>query len=305
MGRRRTLLVKVEDGTGILTVRLFHFRQAQVNQFKTGAHVQPFGTPRWLGGSIEIIHPEYRLGDKADLVEAALTPVYPTVSGLGQSTAKSMRAALAALNRQPPEDLLHNITNDRITLAEAIAFLHNPLPGARLDHIHQGVHPAQIRLAREELIAHAHRGVRDKERRYHAPAITALNQHLLPAYRFTHRSATRVAEEPAADMAKTQLLRLVQGDVGSGKTLVAARAALDTIAAGYQVAFMAPTERWRSSTMRILPTGSSRQVYQSRAADEPRESRQVVLDQLADGRAPIVVGTHALFKMTSTFIDLG
>ena len=112
MGRRRTLLVKVEDGTGILTVRFFHFRQAQVNQFKTGAHVQLFGTPRWLGGSIEIIHPEYRLGDKADLVEAALTPVYPTVSGLGQSTWRNLSGqALAALNRQPPEDLLQNITN--------------------------------------------------------------------------------------------------------------------------------------------------------------------------------------------------
>ena len=86
MGRRRTLLVKVEDSTGLLTVRFFHFRQAQVTQFKTGARVQLFGTPRRLGSGTEVIHPEYRLGETADLVEPALTPVYPTVSGIGQST---------------------------------------------------------------------------------------------------------------------------------------------------------------------------------------------------------------------------
>ena len=315
MGRRRTLLVKVEDGTGILTVRFFHFRQAQVNQFKTGAQVQLFGTPRWLGGSIEIIHPEYRLGDKADLVEAALTPVYPTVSGLGQSTWRNLCGqALAALNRQPPEDLLQNITNDRITLAEAIAFLHNPPPGARLDHIHQGVHPAQIRLAREELIAHqlTVQGVRDKERRHHAPAITAsapLTQAFIAGLPFHPTAAqVRVADELAADMAMTQpMLRLVQGDVGSGKTLVAARAALDTIAAGYQVAFMAPTELLAEQHHATLANwfeslGLSVAWLSGRTKGK---SRQEVLDQLADGRAPIVVGTHALFQDDVHFHRLG
>ena len=315
MGRRRTLLVKVEDGTGILTVRFFHFRQAQVNQFKTGAHVQLFGTPRWLGGSIEIIHPEYRMGDKADLVEAALTPVYPTVSGLGQSTWRNLCGqALEALNRQPPEDLLQNITNDRITLAEAIAFLHNPPPGARLDHIHQGVHPAQIRLAREELIAHqlTVQGVRDKERRYHAPAITAsasLTQAFIAGLPFHPTAAqVRVADELAADMAMTQpMLRLVQGDVGSGKTLVAARAALDTIAAGYQVAFMAPTELLAEQHHANLANwfeslGLSVAWLSGRTKGK---SRQDVLDQLADGRAPLVVGTHALFQDDVHFHRLG
>ena len=174
MGRRRTLLVKVEDSTGLLTVRFFHFRQAQVTQFKTGARVQLFGTPRRLGSGTEVIHPEYRLGETADLVEPALTPVYPTVSGIGQSTWRKLCGqALAALNRQPPEDLLQGITEDRITLGEAIAFLHNPPPGTELDPIHGGVHPAQIRLAREELIAHqlTVQGVRDTERKHQAPSI--------------------------------------------------------------------------------------------------------------------------------------
>ena len=92
LDRRRTLLIKIEDGTGILTVRLFHFRQAQVSQFKQGAAIQLFGTPRRSGGHIEMIHPEYRLGKGVNLIEQALTPVYPTVSGVGQSTWRKLCA---------------------------------------------------------------------------------------------------------------------------------------------------------------------------------------------------------------------
>ena len=131
MGRRRTLLVKVDDGTGLLTLRFFHFRQAQVSQFKQGSAIQLFGTPRWLGGKMEMVHPEYRLGESAQLLEAALTPVYPTVTGLGQSTWRKLCGqALGLLSREPPEDLLNGITDDRVSLTEAITFLHNPPPAA-------------------------------------------------------------------------------------------------------------------------------------------------------------------------------
>ena len=148
MGRRRTLLIKVDDGTGLLTLRFFHFRQAQVSQFKQGSTIQLFGTPRWLGGQIEMVHPEYRLGEGEQLLEAALTPVYPTVSGLGQSTWRKLCGqALALLSKDPPEDLLDGITDDDVSLTEAIAFLHNPPPTAELNQIQQGTHPAQIRLA--------------------------------------------------------------------------------------------------------------------------------------------------------------
>ena len=112
---------KLEDGTGLLTLRFFHFRQSQVSQFKQGTTVQVFGTPRWLGGQVEMIHPEYRLGASADLVEAALTPVYPTASGLGQSTWRKLCGqALNLLSKNPPEDLLRQITDDNITLADAM-----------------------------------------------------------------------------------------------------------------------------------------------------------------------------------------
>ena len=315
MGRRRTLLVKVEDSTGLLTVRFFHFRQAQVTQFKTGARVQLFGTPRRLGSGTEVIHPEYRLGETADLVEPALTPVYPTVSGIGQSTWRKLCGqALAALNRQPPEDLLQGITEDRITLGEAIAFLHNPPPGTELDPIHRGVHPAQIRLAREELIAHqlTVQGVRDTERKHQAPSITSaaeITQQFIAGLPFAPTAAQmRVAKELAADMAQPQpMLRLVQGDVGSGKTLVAAQATLDTIAAGYQVAFMAPTELLAEQHHANL-AGWFDELGLPVAWLSGRikgKARQAVLEQLEHGQAPVVVGTHALFQDDVVFQRLG
>ena len=315
MGRRRTLLVKVEDGTGLLTVRFFHFRQAQVTQFKTGARVQLFGTPRRLGSGTEVIHPEYRLGETANLVEPALTPVYPTVSGIGQSTWRKLCGqALAALNRQPPEDLLQGITEDRITLGEAIAFLHNPPPGTELDPIHGGVHPAQIRLAREELIAHqlTVQGVRDTERKHQAPSITSaaeITQQFIAGLPFAPTAAQmRVAKELAADMAQPRpMLRLVQGDVGSGKTLVAAQATLDTIAAGYQVAFMAPTELLAEQHHANL-AGWFDELGLPVAWLSGRikgKARQAVLEQLEHGQAPVVVGTHALFQDDVVFQRLG
>ena len=315
MGRRRTLLVKVDDGTGLLTLRFFHFRQAQVSQFKQGSTIQLFGTPRRVGGQIEMVHPEYRLGENAKLLEAALTPVYPTVNGLGQSTWRKLCGqALALLSKDPPEDLLDGITDDDVSLTEAIAFLHNPPPTAELRQIQQGTHPAQIRLAREELIAHqlTVQGVRDSERRHPAPAIAPASPAtaaFLEALPFAPTSAQqRVAIELANDMAQTQpMLRLVQGDVGSGKTLVAARAALDTIAAGYQVAFMAPTEllaeqHYATLDAWLRPLGQSVAWLSGRTKGQGRQS---VLQQLASGEAPLVVGTHALFQDDVHFRRLG
>lgn len=315
MGRRRTLLVKVEDGSGLLTLRFFHFRQSQVSQFKQGTTLQLFGTPRWLGGQVEMIHPEYRLGAGADLVEAALTPVYPTASGLGQSTWRKLCGqALNLLSKNPPEDLLRQITDDSITLADAITFLHNPPPNAELGQIQQGTHPAQIRLAREELIAHqlTVQGVRDAERQNPAPAIAPSSTSaaaFLADLPFKPTAAQqRVVKELAADMAKTQpMLRLVQGDVGSGKTLVAAQVALDTIAAGYQVAFMAPTELLAEQHYANLEAWFSplKQPVAWLSGRTKGKVRQTILSQLASGEAPVVVGTHALFQQDVQFHRLG
>ena len=102
MGRRRTLVVQIGDDTGLITVRFFHFRQTQVAQFKTGGRVTLFGTPRRLAGKVEMVHPEYRLGDEANLLEPALTPVYPTVSGLGQKhLAKTLWSGSGIADQNP------------------------------------------------------------------------------------------------------------------------------------------------------------------------------------------------------------
>jgi len=315
MGRRRTLVVKIEDGTGMLTVRFFHFRQSQVSQFRQGVPIQLYGTARRLGGNLEMIHPEYRLGAGANLLEEALTPVYPTVSGLGQTTWRNLcQQALKMLQKAPPEDLLAGITDDEITLHEAIVFLHNPPRTAALGNIQQGLHPAQLRLAREELIAHqlTVQGVRDRERRHSAPPIpgfSSLSQQFLKNLPFSPTAAQeRVAEELAHDMGLgSPMLRLVQGDVGSGKTLVAARAILDTVAAGYQVAFMAPTELLAEQHFQNLeawfaPLGLSVGWLSGRIKGK---SRKAVLEELAAGVVTTLVGTHALFQDEVIFHRLG
>jgi ATP-dependent DNA helicase RecG len=315
MGRRRTLLVKVEDATGVLTIRFFHFRQSQVAQFRQGLNIQLYGTARRIAGQLEMIHPEYRLGTAATLVEDALTPVYPTVSGLGQRTWRNLcQQALKMLHNAPPADLLAGIIDDEITLHEAIAFLHNPPPTAALSEIQQGLHPAQLRLAREELIAHqlTVQGVRDRERRHSAPRITGyspLSGRFLANLPFSPTSAQeRVAEELVVDMAQgTPMLRLVQGDVGSGKTLVAARAILDAVAAGYQVAFMAPTELLAEQHFQTLAAWfSSLELSVSWLSGRIKgKARATILEQLASGTATILVGTHALFQDEVVFRRLG
>jgi ATP-dependent DNA helicase RecG len=315
MGRRRTLVVQVGDDTGLITVRFFHFRQTQVAQFKTGGRVTLFGTPRRLAGKVEMVHPEYRLGDEASLLEPALTPVYPTVSGLGQSTWRKLCGqAVALLTKTPPDDLLAGVTDDTITLPEAISFLHNPPPSASLGEIQQGTHRAQLRLALEELIAHqvSVLGVRDKERRFTAPVIdsaSSLSKALLSSLPFSPTDAQdRVGAELSRDLSQNHpMLRLVQGDVGSGKTLVAAKAALDTIASGYQVAFMAPTEllaEQHFSTLQswFLPLGKPVSWLSGRIKGRARAE---VLQQLANGEAAVVVGTHALFQEEVHFQRLG
>jgi len=315
MGRRRTLLVKVEDATGVLTIRFFHFRQSQVAQFRQGLPIQLYGTARRIAGQLEMIHPEYRLGAAATMVEDALTPVYPTVSGLGQRTWRNLcQQALKMLHNAPPADLLAGIIDDDITLHEAIAFLHNPPRTAALSEIQQGLHPAQLRLAREELIAHqlTVQGVRDRERRHSAPRITGyspLAGRFLKNLPFSPTSAQeRVAEELVVDMAQgTPMLRLVQGDVGSGKTLVAARAILDAVAAGYQVAFMAPTELLAEQHFQTLDAWfSPLELSVSWLSGRIKgKARATVLEQLASGTVTILVGTHALFQDEVVFHRLG
>ena len=249
-GRRPTLIVKVDDGTGLVTLRFFHFRRAQALQLKVGDTITLFGQPRLVGGAPEFAHPEYAVGEREPQLEEALTPVYPVTEGMGQSTMRNLtQQALTYLTQNPPEDLLSNLPSDSPSIADSIKFLHRPPPKANISAILAGEHPAQLRLALEELVAHQISLLSRRARAHQKTAISvtskgALASAITAALPFELTAAqTRVCSEILADLSKsTPMLRLLQGDVGSGKTLVAALAASHMVEAGHQVALMAPTE---------------------------------------------------------------
>lgn len=313
-GRRRSLVVKVDDGSGLLTLRFFHFRQTQVNQMKPGITLSLFGQGRRSGAGTEMVHPEYRIGEDNTLLDEALTPIYPTVEGIGQAVWRNLTdQALKQIARHPPDDLLKPILDERFSLAEAISYLHRPPPGATLEAIRAWRHPAQIRLAKEELLAHqlSMRDLRAKERAFQAAMIEPdgqLQEGLLNQLAFipTH-AQTRVLQDILGDLAQPQpMLRLIQGDVGSGKTLVAALAALAAIEVGYQVALMAPTELLAEQHLRnfsqwLTPLGVELTWLSGKVKGKQRTA---TLAMIAKGEARLVVGTHALFQDAVVFSDL-
>jgi ATP-dependent DNA helicase RecG len=232
------------------TLRFFHFSNAQKAALRPGQVLRCFGSVRRRGGQpAELIHPEYRHASAGSSGEDALTPVYPSTEGISQAQWRKLCGqALTLLKRQPPQELLPAQAAD-LGLAEALAYLHHPPPDADQEALREGRHPAQLRLAVEELVAHqlSMRELRRAARARGAPVINAgdeLLETFIDALPFAPTSAQqRVIGEIRSDLARDRpMLRLVQGDVGSGKTLVAAAAALLAIASGYQVAVMAPTE---------------------------------------------------------------
>ena len=313
-GRRRSLVVKVADASGLMTLRFFHFRQSQLKQLQPGATLSFFGQARGAMGSVEMVHPEYRVGPGGPLLEEALTPVYPTVEGMGQSVWRSLTdQALKRLAQDPPDDLLGELEGMSFALADALHYLHRPPPEAPVATIRDWQHPAQRRLALEELLAH-HLSLRERrarEQAHQAPAIDrsdTLQKALLKDLPFEPTAAQkRVVADISDDMAKTTpMLRLVQGDVGSGKTLVAALAALAVINSGFQVVLMAPTELLAEQHLRnfqawLAPLNIEIAWLSGRVKGRAREE---VLRVIAQGSASLVIGTHALFQETVAFRQL-
>jgi ATP-dependent DNA helicase RecG len=315
-GRRRSLVARIQDGSGTLTLRFFHFSAAQKNNLRPGTRLRCFGQVRRGGSGMEMYHPEYRqLQEGESPVEESLTPIYPTTAGIGQNQWRKLCSqALAYLQRERPEDLLPPNHSYPYDLARALTYLHAPPPDAPQDQLREGRHPAQLLLALEELVAHnlsLHR-LRERQQQEGAPALPLdREQHraFLATLPFTPTAAQqRVLAEIAADLAKpVPMLRLVQGDVGSGKTLVAAGAALQAIANGYQVAIMAPTEilaeqHWASFSGWFEPMGISMEWLSGRTKGKKREA---ALQRIATGEASLVIGTHALFQRDVVFSRLG
>ncbi len=321
-GRRRSLLVRLADGSGLLTLRFFHFSAAQRAGLARGVRLLCFGEARSGPTGLEMVHPEYRpvAEGEAPPMEQSLTPIYPTTEGMHQLSWRAITdRALGLLQRQPerlPEWLPEGLrARHRLPeLATAVAYLHRPPPDAPQELLLEGRHPAQRRLAFEELLAHqlSLRALRRRKRRETAPVLAGdgtLRDRLLASLPFRLTAAQqRVAREIGADLERGHpMLRLVQGDVGSGKTVVAALAALQAVEAGHQVALMAPTEllaeQHLNSFRRWLePLGL--EVGWLTGRHKGRARRQV-LERLADGTLGLVVGTHALFQQDVVFHALG
>ncbi|WP_421199735.1 ATP-dependent DNA helicase RecG [Aeromonas enteropelogenes] len=314
MGRRRMLVCRISDGTGTLTLRFFNFTAAQKNSLAQGRLMRCFGEVRPGKYGLEMAHPEYKLlgDDQAGQTESALTPVYPTTEGLRQLTLRNLTdQALAQLDLYGVEELLPaGLYPHQIELAAALRLLHRPPPSVALPLLENGQHPAQQRLVLEELLAHnlSVLKVRAQSQTQLARALKPapkLVEQLLGALPFKPTGAqNRVVAEIGKDLQQSHpMMRLVQGDVGSGKTLVAALAALQAIGNGCQVGLMAPTEllaeqhainfaKW------LEPLGI--QVGWL-AGKQKGKAREEALAAIADGSVKMVVGTHAIFQEQVVF----
>ncbi|MEX2353390.1 MAG: OB-fold nucleic acid binding domain-containing protein, partial [Gammaproteobacteria bacterium] len=250
-GKKRMLVCRLSDGTGTLILRFFHFSQAQSAGMKQGTWLRCWGQIRRGSHGIEMIHPEYqRISEnELDLAEKTLTPVYPATSGLAQTRLRKLTdQALNFLKQHPdildeliPETVLNNLKLPSLT--QALFFLHRPPPETAIEVLLQGKHPAQQRLVFEELLAHqiSIRSLRQQVRAFSANSLQGADPGLIDVFLqklpFELTDAQkRVLKEINRDLDReVPMLRLVQGDVGSGKTVVAAIAAIRAISAGFQV----------------------------------------------------------------------
>ena len=317
--RRPMLRVAIGDGSGgTLVLRFFHFRAAQVAQLAVGTRVCCFGTPRPGQQGLEIVHPNYRvLGDDSTTVlDDRLDPVYPAIDGVGPQVLR--RLVGQALDRLPDAASLELLPDDALatlalpTLRDALLYVHRPPADADMGLLVSGRHPAQRRLVFEEMLAH-HLSLRRQRialQAHRAPPLKpgACADALRAALPFALTGAqARVLREVSKDLARRKpMLRLVQGDVGSGKTVVAALAAAAAIDGGRQAALMAPTELLAEQHAQNLrgwfePLGIRVAWLAGKVTGR---ARTAVLADIASGAAQLVVGTHALMQASVAFQDL-
>ncbi len=316
---RRNLLCHISDGTGSLLLRFFHFTQAQQDHLARGRTVRCYGEVRAGSTGPEMIHPEYEFiePDTTAQAEASLTPVYSTTEGVHQLTVRKLaRQAvehyLPHLHEWLPADLLAELRLP--TLPAALAQIHRPQLNGSSDEIEHGLAPYRRRLAFEELLAHQLSLLRLRQRQLQQRAVTVgaespLAAQLLAALPFALTAAQqRVLTEITQDLTRAAPMhRLIQGDVGCGKTIVAALAALHVVDGGYQVAVMAPTELLAEQhvinfSQWLTPLGVAVVALGGKHSGKDRQQR---LERLADKSAQVIIGTHALFQEDVVFADLG
>ncbi|MDE4015002.1 ATP-dependent DNA helicase RecG [Glaesserella parasuis] len=308
-GRRPILSTTISDGTSKITLKFFNFNAGMKNSLATGVRVKAFGEIKRGRFMAEIHHPEYQIirGNQPLELAETLTPIYPTTEGLKQASLRKLTdQALALLERVQVAELLPDEFNPhKYSLKEALQLLHRPPPSVSSELLDKGEHPAQKRLIFEELLAHnlAMQQVRMGVQQHFAEPLcyhTDLTQRFVATLPFQPTNAqSRVTAEIEQDLAKPfPMMRLVQGDVGSGKTLVAALAALLAIDNGKQVALMAPTEILAEQHAHnfanwLRPFGIEVGWLAGKVKGKARTAQ---LEAIKNGDVQMIIGTHALFQ---------
>ena len=312
-GRRRSLAVTLEDETGEITLRFYHFSATQKNNLEPGRTVRCYGEPRLGSRGIELYHPEYEFINEQNAspeLNPSLTPIYPLTEGVSQlRLRKLIPDALTLMDKHPPEELLPRDLHSKFatdTLAQILHYLHFPPPNTDIDTLVCGTHPYMQKLAFEELLAHFL--VKQQQRLVTqnkiAPRIHVDHPQLIDTFLaqlpFSPTGAQdRVFNEIKNDLYSTQpMLRMIQGDVGSGKTLVAALAALTTVASGYQVAIVAPTEILAEQHFANLATWFEPLNVQTTwlVGKLTAKQRANALACIQEGAPQVIIGTHALLQ---------
>jgi ATP-dependent DNA helicase RecG len=318
--KRRQLLCKISDGSGFLTLRFFYFSAAQQNGLARGMRIRCFGEIRRGPFGLEIVHPEYRRirDEDADVApEETLTPIYPLTEGVPQGRLRALiTEALRELDTSAVRDWIppHVIAPLGLpALKDALIYMHRPPREAEVAELTAGRHPAQRRLAFEELLAH-HLSLKLLKRAAKTDPASVLSDaegleaRFIQALPFSLTNAqARSLKEVDSDLGgNLPMVRLVQGDVGCGKTVVAAAAAARTAGSGFQAALMAPTEllaeqHWRNFSDWFKPLGLTVALL---SGSQPARTRRSAFEAIASGEIRVVVGTHALFQEGVDFAHL-
>lgn len=323
-GRRRSLLIKISDGTGSLSLRLFHFSRVQEKGFKRGLWVRCFGEARRGAKGLEMVHPEYRVHvEKPEGgLEVRLTPIYPTTEGVGQSLWRKLTSQVIEQALPYITDLLDYAVlpeqikqaHSAVSINAALQTLHRPNVEASLVGMQTAQSAAQQRLIFEELLAHhlslrKNRQARSVEKAPKFVINSTAHTDFMKSLPFELTQAQhRVAGEVLDDITKVEpMMRLVQGDVGSGKTVVAALALLQAVKNDQQAVLMAPTELLAEQHFNVLNNWF--QMLEIAvgwlASKTPAKEKKQTLAGLASGQLKIAVGTHALFQESVQYQSLG
>ena len=315
---RRQLLCRISDGSGMLTLRFFYFSASQQGNLARGTRVRCFGEVRRGPLGLEMVHPEYRrLTLAAAPLEETLTPIYPLTEGVPQGRLRALVSeALREIERTPLRDYLApgaQLPSGLPSLPQALSYLHRPPREAQLEELAAGRHPAQQRLAFEELLAH-HLALKLRKRTLRTDPAFALTDAARLAVRFLESLPFALTAAQARALSETErdlgagapMARLLQGDVGCGKTVVAAAAAARAAGSGLQAALMAPTEllaeqHWRNFRDWFAPLGETVALL---SGSQPARTRRSARSAIASGEVRIVVGTHALFQEGIEFANL-